>query len=170
MDFTAMQQVNHATGFKRPILRRLNPHFVDEGEHGGREIAATPALPLATCAVAPSAPVSSPARSPFDGLETPDLCSRIRCITVEELAQVIEGDVDLDAEAPVGGTLLTWAAEAHRADLVRVLLEKGANIHKRDSNSRLTALEWAMQTEAPVLGEEAPLANRAATISLLSAA
>ena len=62
-------------------------------------------------------------------------------------------------------TLLTWAAEMHRSDLVASLLDRGADPNLPDWISGHTALQWAEMT-TPV-GEERPPCDRAATIALL---
>jgi hypothetical protein len=75
------------------------------------------------------------------------------------------GGVDLDAEFEAsGGTLLTWAAEYHRADMVEVLLARRADKEKKSSMEQMTPLEWATRTPA-LRGKEA---QRDATIAALS--
>ena len=80
----------------------------------------------------------------------------------------IEG-VDLDAEHELcGGTLLTWAAEYHRADLIEALLARGANRNKKSRAEQMTALEWAMKTPAGKSDKRRGAERKAAAIAALS--
>merc|ERR1712232_1323972 len=96
----------------------------------------------------------------------PELYSQLQNITLHDFQEAIKGGLDLDMESAAGGTLLTWAAEYHRVDIVEALLAAGADIRKKDSSNNLTTLEWATNSSYPV--EYAP-ANRNATIAVLSA-
>ena len=75
--------------------------------------------------------------------------------------------LDLDIETSAGeGTLLTLAAEAHRSDIIRILLSRGADPLKASSNEQKTPLQWATETpQSPRISTES---NRAVTINLLS--
>jgi O-acetyl-ADP-ribose deacetylase (regulator of RNase III) len=74
--------------------------------------------------------------------------------------------IDLDAPHPsFGGTLLTWAAEFHRSDLVQELLARGADPLKV-SYEGWDALQWATNTPS----SNYTFSDRDATIALLDAA
>ena len=80
----------------------------------------------------------------------------------------IEG-VDLDAEHELcGGTLLTWAAEYHRADLIEVLLARGANRNKKSRAEQMTALVWAIKSDAADPEKRRGAERKAAAIAALS--
>ena len=65
------------------------------------------------------------------------------------LASIDKEGMDLDKESDVsGGTLLTWAAEFHRSDICRVLLERNADPLKKSRVEKMNALEWATRTPA----------------------
>merc|ERR1711998_210789 len=148
VDFAALQQVNSETGFKRKILRRQNPNYV---------------APEQT-----SAPISKPEGD----LPPPPvtLFSALRHITFSEFIKIIDqGPMDLNAQSPAGGTLLTWAAEYHRVDIVQALLDRGVDA-RSESNS--TVLEWASTPSYPDESKDrtAVLVDRDATIALLQRA
>lgn len=68
----------------------------------------------------------------------------------------------LNTEGIAGGNLLTWSSEFHRTDLVKYLLDRGADPFFRESSQGKTALEWAEE------GPSSPgLGNRDATIQIL---
>lgn len=73
----------------------------------------------------------------------------------------------INQEAVGGGTLLTWAAEFHRFDIIEFLLEMGANPSLEESWSDRTALRWAEDTPPSRNPSLAYQGNRDATIQLL---
>ena len=88
---------------------------------------------------------------------------RVDSLSRAQLAMLLDRTpTDLNSEHPtMGGTLLTWAAEHHRDDLIGLLLERGADPLKASKVENMDALQWATATQG---AEE----RRAATIALLS--
>ena len=141
-----MKQINTGTGYRRTIMRRANPHYV------------APVV-VATAVAVEAAPSSGLPEPP------PTLFSAyLKTIALEHFVQQTLG-THLNHEAKGGGTLLTWAAEMHRADLCASLLDRGADANLADWTSGHTALQWAESTVA--VGEEKPPCDRAATVALL---
>ena len=55
---------------------------------------------------------------------------------------LLDMDVDIDRKNKYGHTALTWACASGHADVVRLLLFKGANIHHQTVEGR-TCLHYA---------------------------
>ena len=63
-------------------------------------------------------------------------------------AMLAQSLIDLNAEHPTKrGTLLTWAAEYHREDIVKFLLEQGAD-PEMSGGTLMTPRGWAESTPA----------------------
>ena len=79
-----------------------------------------------------------------------DMSMLLKSMSLADFKAKIGGSgIDLDAEFEAsGGTLLTLAAEYHRADMVEVLLARGADPKKKSRNEQMTPLDWARLTSA----------------------
>ena len=110
-----------------------------------------------------SAPIASNALPP-DFYERMDKTLE-DCLVLDDLHTMLgRSPIDLNAEHPTKrGTLLTWAAEYHREDIVKFLLEQGAD-PEISGGTLMTPREWAESTPA-VKGREN---RREETIKLLS--
>lgn len=163
VDFRAMKQINKGTGYRRTIMRRQNPHYVApavvHAVYAAPVEAGEGAVLQARAVERPQTYGPPPAERLFSG-------AVLKHIPLADFEKEIAG-CDVNYEAKAGGTLLTWAAENHRADLCRSLLDKHADPLKEDWTSRQTALQWAQNTVA--VGEDAATAktNRDATIAAL---
>jgi len=157
VEFSTMHQINGGTGFKRKLLRRQNPNYVESPPDSCEESAK---------GNTESVPKAPPPAYLFNNLRT--MPTATFCKVVDQ------GPLDLDAEAPGGGTLLTWAAECHRADIVQALLQRHVDVNKTDSSSGQTALQWASNTQGEGEGEQLRdgpvVVDRAATIAHLTGA
>ena len=99
-----------------------------------------------------SAPIASNALPP-DFYERMDKTLE-DCLVLDDLHTMLgRSPIDLNAEHPTKrGTLLTWAAEYHREDIVKFLLEQGAD-PEISGGTLMTPREWAESTPA-VKGRE----------------
>ena len=82
-----------------------------------------------------------------------DLFEMENMLSIEKalfLATINVAGLDLDANGPDGCTLLTRAAEAHRDDIVRILILRGVDHKKKarggNGDDVMTALNWAKAT------------------------
>lgn len=163
VDFSKMCQINAQSNYERKIMRHPNPNYRPASLHSHAAKPVPVGAPALDSFTPP--PLTVPPQYAL-GADT-ELYSQLKTMTLYAFKEMIKGgSIDLDAESSAGGTLLTWAAEYHRVDIVEALLAAGADIRKKDSSNNLTALEWATNSSYPV--EYAP-ANRNATIAVLSA-
>lgn len=150
VDFTTMRQINGTTGYQRKLLRRDNPNYVSNGDSLESESSQTKVPPPAL------------------------LYTKLQTMKLEQFCEIIDKEpMDLDAESTGGGTLLTWAAESHRADIVLALLERHVDVNKPDSSSHQTALQWATNTASTARQDSedtSAAVDREATIARLVAA
>lgn len=66
-----------------------------------------------------------------------------------ELRQALDAGADINEVNSVGDTALLWAAWAGNAEVVRLLVERGADRTIRNRNGSLTALELAIRAQHP---------------------
>lgn len=165
VDFTRMKQINKSTGYQRRIERRANPHFAGAAPAVIATVVSAEVV-RGDAAAARTAPV---ARADFTGCPPPPekfFTFEVKTVPLNTFERDTTG-CDLNrAHQTNGGTLLTWAAEMHRADLCRSLLDRGADPSVKDWTTGHDALQWAEGSSGV---DEKPPRDRAATVALLKA-
>jgi hypothetical protein len=95
---------------------------------------------LLTCVVLPSAARLSAATDQ-------DLLAAVRKGDVAAVKALLDGGVPVDTKFRYDRTALSFAADRGHADIVTLLLDRGANVNAPDTFYKATPLVWAAQNE-----------------------
>jgi len=76
-----------------------------------------------------------------------DLLAAVRKGDAERVKAVLAQGVDVNAKSPYGATGLFFAADRGNIEIIRILLDHGANVNVKDTFYGATALTWATQKE-----------------------
>ena len=82
-----------------------------------------------------------------------DIWDAARQGDLERVRKMLKAGVDVDAPSRYGATALSFAAEKGHLELVKFLLEKGADPNPRDSFYRQTPLGWALGGDTTEIAE-----------------
>jgi ankyrin repeat protein len=58
---------------------------------------------------------------------------------------VLDQNVEVDAKFLDDRTALSFAAERGRVEIVKMLLERGADVNAKDTSNNATAMTWALE-------------------------
>ena len=93
---------------------------------------------LATCAVSATARAEESKERMWPACRAGDLAT---------VKQLLRDGVDVNASTEYGATALSYAADKGHVELVRFLLEKGANPNTQDTFYKSSPLSWATMNE-----------------------
>src|ERR687896_2595045 len=93
---------------------------------------------LLIAALMQQAPAAPPAEALFEAARSGD---RAR------VAQLLDAGVDVNTRARYDATALMFAADKGHLDVVRLLVERGADLNVQDSFYKTRALDWALSND-----------------------
>jgi outer membrane protein assembly factor BamB len=94
--------------------------------------------------LAPQTPPSPQQPAPAPAAITEELWNAARAGDVARVTKALEGGADIEGKTRYGATALTFAADQGRLEVVKLLLDRGADPNAQDTFYRMRALDMAL--------------------------
>lgn len=97
-----------------------------------------------TLTLAPQTPPAPQQPAPAPTAITEELWNAARAGDVARVSKALEGGADIQGKTRYGATALTFAADKGHVEVVKLLLDRGADANAQDTFYRMRALDMAL--------------------------